>query len=90
MTTKTYKVKGFYGKHTPIDIVMSSETLAEYRALKAVRIDSVEEYSPSIRYVTSEDCSRCKVDAYVPHYNCIYKGKAAGHSAAHCTADACY
>lgn len=49
----------------------------------------------TIRYKTCEGCERCKVDAYVPHYNCIYyHGKyprpAVGHKDAHCTADACY
>jgi hypothetical protein len=36
------------------------------------------------------DCERCKTDAYVPHFNCMYAGKAIGHSVAHCTANACY
>lgn len=36
-----------------------------------------------------EGCERCP-DAYVPHYNCLYSGHAMGHSAAHCTANACY
>ena len=44
----------------------------------------------TIRYRTCEGCERCKVDAYVPHYNCLYQGRAMGHSPAHCTADACY
>lgn len=26
----------------------------------------------------------------VPHNNCLYNGRAIGHSMAHCTADACY
>jgi hypothetical protein len=37
-----------------------------------------------------ENCARCDTDAYVPHYNCLYNGNAVGHSAAHCTANACY
>ena len=36
------------------------------------------------------DCERCLTDAYVPHYNCMYAGKAIGHSEGHCTANACY
>lgn len=36
------------------------------------------------------ECERCLTDAYVPHYNCMYAGKAMGHSLAHCTANACY
>ncbi len=38
------------------------------------------------------DCERCKRrDAYdVPHFNCMYNGQRSGHSAAHCTANACY
>ena len=43
-----------------------------------------------ILYKTCEGCERCTTDAYVPHYNCIYGGRAIGHSASHCTADACY
>ena len=35
-------------------------------------------------------CERCLTDVYVPHYTCLYDGKAAGHQAAHCTANACY
>ena len=37
----------------------------------------------NIRYRTCEGCERCKVDAYVPHYNCLYQGRAVGHSQAH-------
>lgn len=44
----------------------------------------------TVMYRTAEGCTRCTTDAYVPHYNCLYNGRAAGHSAAHCTADACY
>lgn len=88
--TTTYKVKGFYGKHTVIDTVMTEDTLAEWRKDSAMRIDSVTPYKANILYRTSDDCVRCKTDAHVPHYNCIYNGKAIGHSEAHCTADACY
>ena len=88
--TTTYKVKGMFGQHTRIDMVMSEDTLNEYRSFKMFRLDSLEPYSPKIIYKTCEGCSRCEVDEYVPHYNCIYKGNAVGHSAAHCTADACY
>jgi hypothetical protein len=35
-------------------------------------------------------CERCQTDAYVPHFTCMYAGKAMGHSVAHCTANACY
>lgn len=45
---------------------------------------------PTILYPTSADCERCKTDAYVPHFNCLYNGKAIGHKEAHCTANACY
>ena len=44
----------------------------------------------TIRYRTCEGCERCTTDPYVPHYNCMYQGRAVGHSAAHCTASACY
>lgn len=44
----------------------------------------------TVNYKTDPDCPRCKTDKYVPHYNCLYHGNAMGHSAAHCTADACY
>lgn len=44
------------------------------------------------RFVQKADanCERCLTDAYVPHYNCLYAGKAIGHSEGHCTANACY
>ena len=45
---------------------------------------------PKVRYQTAEGCERCTTDAYVPHFSCLYGGKAVGHSAAHCTASACY
>lgn len=35
-------------------------------------------------------CERCKTDAYVPHFTCMYAGKALDHSEGHCTASACY
>ena len=44
----------------------------------------------TILYKTCEDCERCTWDAFVPHYNCLYKGNRIGHKAAHCTADSCY
>lgn len=44
----------------------------------------------TIMYRTAEGCERCKTDAYVPHYSCMYGGKRAGHNEAHCTANACY
>ena len=37
-----------------------------------------------------ENCARCDTDAYVPHFSCMYDGKAIGHSESHCTANACY
>ena len=37
-----------------------------------------------------EDCKRCQDKYDVPHFNCMYKGKAIGHSDSHCTASACY
>lgn len=45
---------------------------------------------PVIAELTPENCPRCKWDTVVPHYNCMYQGKAIGHSKAHCTADACF
>ena len=27
---------------------------------------------------------------YIPHFNCLYNGKAIGHCAGHCTAESCY
>ena len=45
---------------------------------------------PRILYKTDPSCNRCKTDPYVPHYNCMYSGRAVGHSSAHCTANACY
>ena len=41
-----------------------------------------------------DECARCieqGENIYVPHFNCLYQGRyAVGHSATHCTADACY
>ena len=42
-----------------------------------------------ITYKTLEGCVRCTTDIYVPHYNCMRPGQS-GHSASHCTANACY
>lgn len=44
-----------------------------------------------IRIVDSE-CVRCQSgdSSDVPHFNCMYQGKAIGHSKAHCTANACW
>ena len=49
-----------------------------------------ESQTPTILYKTDPSCERCKIDPYVPHYNCMYSGNAVGHSSAHCTANACY
>ena len=88
--TTTYKVKGFYGKHTPIDMIMTEVALSEWRKDSAMRIDSVTPCEVSVTYRTADGCVRCTTDAYVPHYNCIYGGNRMGHSPSHCTADACY
>jgi hypothetical protein len=48
------------------------------------------EGSVKVLYKIDPTCERCKIDPYVPHYNCMYQGRAVGHSAAHCTANACY
>jgi len=47
---------------------------------------------PSRRWIQKAvpDCERCKTDGYIPHFNCMYDGKAIGHSESHCTANACY
>ncbi len=87
--TTTYKVTGFYG-NTAINMVMTEVALAEWRKDAMVRIDNVIPHMVSISYRTADGCERCTTDAYVPHYNCIYGGKRMGHSASHCTADACY
>ena len=42
-----------------------------------------------IEVLCADGCDRCP-DIHVPHFNCLYGGKAVGHSAAHCTANACY
>jgi hypothetical protein len=88
--TTTYKVKGLYGKFTPCEFILDAEGLERWTNEKAFVIESVEEYTPTIRYRTAEGCERCQTDEYVPHYSCMYQGKAIGHSASHCTANACY
>jgi hypothetical protein len=35
-------------------------------------------------------CTRCEWDKVVPHDSCLYGGRIAGHSRAHCTANACF
>jgi hypothetical protein len=37
-----------------------------------------------------EGCNRCLDKHDVGHFNCMYDGKAMGHSDSHCTASACY
>ena len=49
-----------------------------------------DEVGLSIRQRAVADCERCTTDAYIPHFNCMYAGKAIGHSEGHCTANACY
>lgn len=88
--TTIYKVKGLFGKATPISVSASEHDLAAMRKDARYTIESVEEYTPVIRYATAEGCERCTYDEYVPHYNCMYHGTAMGHSEAHCTASACY
>ena len=90
MTTQ-YKVTGLYGKFTPIKgMIMDSVRLEEYLASPAFTLESVEEYTPVIRYQTEEGCERCTHDEYVPHFRCVYYGERVGHSKAHCTASGCY
>lgn len=87
----TFAVKGLYGKATPVNTTMDEATLAEWLTYPAFVLESATPVAdPVIRYRTCDGCERCKTDAYVPHYNCIYQGRAMGHNEAHCTADACY
>ena len=55
-------------------------------AVRLITLDSGQ----VLRQKASATCERCLTDAYVPHYNCLYAGKAIGHSEGHCTANACY
>ena len=87
----TFAVKGMYGSLTPVNTTMSESQLEEWLTYPAFVLESATPVAdPVIRYRTCEGCERCKTDAYVPHYNCIYQGRAMGHNAAHCTADSCY
>lgn len=49
-----------------------------------------DEVGLSIQQRAVWGCDRCTTDAYIPHFNCMYAGKAIGHSEGHCTANACY
>jgi len=87
---KHYTVTGTYGKATPIKVSVNEMDLENMRKDSHYTITSVIEHTPHIRYRTEEGCERCTYDEYVPHFNCMYHGKAIGHSTAHCTANACY
>lgn len=87
--TTIYKVKGYFGS-VGIEVSANEHDLEAMRSDARYTIESVSVYEPVIRYRTAEGCERCTYDEYVPHYNCMYHGKAVGHSEAHCTAHACY
>lgn len=87
--TTIYKVKGTYGS-TPIIYSCNESDLEAIKANPLYTLESVEAYTPVIRYRTAAGCERCTHDEYVPHYNCLYQGRAMGHSEAHCTANGCY
>jgi hypothetical protein len=87
----TYKIEyRWNGGMTKVVGVVDEEGLEAIRSNGKHVIEVLEPYTPVIRYKVDPTCKRCTTDEYVPHYNCIYGGKAAGHSAAHCTADSCY
>lgn len=88
--TTTYKIKYRWNGGCMVSGVVDAERLAEVQANPRNEMVECAEYTPTINYRTAPDCERCTTDEYVPHYNCIYGGKAAGHSASHCTADSCY
>lgn len=82
----TYKIDyKWNGGITHVKGVLTEDMLAEVQANPKHVIVSLEEYTPVIRYQTSDGCSRCAIDEYVPHYNCH-----CGANRPHCTADACY
>jgi hypothetical protein len=87
---KHYTVTGTYGKATPIKVSVNESDLESMKNSPLYTIVSITEHVPHIRYATVAGCERCTYDEYVPHFNCMYKGNAMGHSASHCTADACY
>lgn len=79
MTTKTYTVPG-----TSWQVFFYTDPQTGQYMRHIVADDA------HIRQPAVEGCKRCETDAYVPHFNCQYGGNAVGHSASHCTADACY
>lgn len=87
---KHYTITGTFGKATPIHASCNENDLEAIKNDPMYTITSVVEYTPNIRYRTEEGCERCTTDEYVPHFNCMYKGNAVGHSPSHCTANACY
>ncbi len=87
--TIIYKVKGTFGS-VGIEVSANAKDIAAMAVDPRYTIESMSVYTPTIRYRTAEGCERCTYDEYVPHYNCLYHGKAMGHSEAHCTAHACY
>jgi hypothetical protein len=87
--TTIYKVKATFGM-TPVEVSATAKEIAAMAVDSRYTIESMSVYTPTIHYRTAEGCDRCTYDEYVPHYNCMYHGNAMGHSAAHCTADACY
>ena len=90
MTETTYKVEYKWNGGCTVVGVVNEDRLNDIFENGNHVLISVVEYAPHITYRTAEGCERCTTDEYVPHYNCLYKGKAMGHSKAHCTADSCY
>jgi hypothetical protein len=91
MTSKTYKVEyRWNGGMTKVVGVVDEARLEAIKSEPRHIIETCVPYTPVIRYTTCAGCERCTTDEYVPHYNCLYKGKAMGHSEAHCTADGCF
>ena len=86
----TYLVSATFRNGGTSSATVTEERLAEMQTSPWWTVHSVVEHVPNIRYRTCEGCERCTYDEHVPHYNCMYKGKAVGHSEAHCTANACY
>ena len=83
-TVKSLKAIGFYN-----DTATTESGIKAWGEALGVATPAIET-SVKVLYRTDPNCDRCKTDPYVPHFNCLYHGKAIGHSAAHCTANGCY
>lgn len=86
---ETFRISYRWNGSLDVDGVITADDAADVINNPRHQVHALEPHTPRITYRTQPGCPECRTNEYVPHFNCQVPGRA-GHSPAHCTANACY